>query len=166
MASKSGKSPARSNDEIRSILLQYFYNRNKNATSKLGQKGVAGKISDIRQQLTTAFFLRQKDGPYCTDLHIKRLQKTLPRLAVSQNRKGLMLSQQEGALFPGHNDDQLDDEETIISALAKYSRYSDGQLKTAAYLTAPMKDILRKEKYHHQNMFNAPIDFSLAKSNR
>jgi len=31
--------PARSNNEIRTIMLQYFYDRNKAATSARGKKG-------------------------------------------------------------------------------------------------------------------------------
>ena len=38
-----------SNNEIRKIMLQYFYERNKNATSARGKKGAAVKISDIKR---------------------------------------------------------------------------------------------------------------------
>jgi hypothetical protein len=35
------KKPARSNDEIRRIMLQYFYERNRKATSVRGKRGSA-----------------------------------------------------------------------------------------------------------------------------
>jgi hypothetical protein len=43
-----------SNTEIRRIMLQYFYDRNANATSARGKKGSAVKISDIKKELKTA----------------------------------------------------------------------------------------------------------------
>src|SRR6266513_1742534 len=40
-----------SNNEIRCIMLQYFYDRNRNATSARGKKGSAVKISDVKKEL-------------------------------------------------------------------------------------------------------------------
>jgi len=45
------KRPARSNDEIRRIMLQYFYERNRKATSVRGKRGSAATISTIRAEL-------------------------------------------------------------------------------------------------------------------
>lgn len=42
---------AYSNDEIRQMILQYFYDRNNNATSRKGKKGSHVKISDVRSDL-------------------------------------------------------------------------------------------------------------------
>lgn len=53
--------PPRSNEEIRRILLQYFYDRNKNATSARGKKGSAVKISDVNKELKTAHSLSQQE---------------------------------------------------------------------------------------------------------
>src|SRR6266436_9427126 len=56
--------PARvppSNTEIRRIMLQYFYDRNKNATSARGKKGSAVKISDVKRELKTANGLTQQE---------------------------------------------------------------------------------------------------------
>ena len=39
------------NDEIRRQILRYFYDRNANATSRMGKKGSAVKISDVRREL-------------------------------------------------------------------------------------------------------------------
>ncbi len=39
------------NDEFRRQILQYFYDRNASATSHLGKKGSAAKISDIKKEL-------------------------------------------------------------------------------------------------------------------
>jgi hypothetical protein len=42
-------------------MLQYFYERNKNATSARGKKGFAIKISDIRKELKATHDLSQQD---------------------------------------------------------------------------------------------------------
>jgi acid phosphatase family membrane protein YuiD len=39
------------NDEIRRQILQYFYDRNATATSRMGKKGSAVKISDAKREL-------------------------------------------------------------------------------------------------------------------
>jgi hypothetical protein len=50
-----------SNTEIRRIMLQYFYNRNKKATSARGKEGSAVKISDVKKELKTANGLTQRE---------------------------------------------------------------------------------------------------------
>jgi hypothetical protein len=42
-------------------LLQYFYNRNKNATSARGKKGSAVKISDVKRELKASHGLTQEE---------------------------------------------------------------------------------------------------------
>src|SRR2546428_9710143 len=49
------------NDEVRRLMLQYFYERNRNATSSMGKKGSAVKISDIKADLKEADGLTQQD---------------------------------------------------------------------------------------------------------
>lgn len=50
-----------SNTEIRRIMLRYFYDRNKNATSARGKRGSAVKISDVKRELKTANGLTQQE---------------------------------------------------------------------------------------------------------
>src|SRR3990170_4275798 len=50
-----------SNNEIRRIMLQYFYDRNKNATSARGKKGSAVKISDVKKELKGTAGLTQQE---------------------------------------------------------------------------------------------------------
>ncbi len=50
-----------SNNEIRRIMLQYFYDRNKNATSARGKKGSAVKISDVKRELKASHALQQQE---------------------------------------------------------------------------------------------------------
>jgi hypothetical protein len=49
-----------SNNDIRRIMLRYFYDRNKNATSARGKKGSAVKISDVKKELKAAHSLTQQ----------------------------------------------------------------------------------------------------------
>jgi hypothetical protein len=49
------------NNEIRGMMLQYFYDRNKNATSARGKKGSAVKISDVKRELKDAHGLTQQE---------------------------------------------------------------------------------------------------------
>jgi hypothetical protein len=49
------------NTEIRRIMLQYFYERNKNATSARGKQGSAVKISDVKKQLKASHCLTQQE---------------------------------------------------------------------------------------------------------
>jgi hypothetical protein len=48
-------------NEIRRVMLQYFYDRNKNATSARGKKGSAVKISDVKKELKTKHGLTQQE---------------------------------------------------------------------------------------------------------
>ena len=52
---------SRSNTEIRSIVLRYFYDRNAAATSARGKKGYAVKITDVRKELKASHQLSQQE---------------------------------------------------------------------------------------------------------
>ena len=49
------------NNENRRIMLQYFYDRNRNATSARGKKGSAVKISDVKRELKADHGLAQQE---------------------------------------------------------------------------------------------------------
>lgn len=53
--------PRPANNEIRNLMLHYFYERNKNATSARGKKGSAVKISDIKKELKASHSLTQQE---------------------------------------------------------------------------------------------------------
>ncbi|MBE0608020.1 MAG: hypothetical protein IH609_01430 [Dehalococcoidia bacterium] len=50
-----------SNNDIRGIMLQYFYDRNKNSTSARGKKGSAVRISDVKAELKASHGLSQQE---------------------------------------------------------------------------------------------------------
>ena len=51
----------RTNTEIRNLMLRYFYDRNRTATSVRGKKGFAIKIMDIRKDLKATHQLSQQE---------------------------------------------------------------------------------------------------------
>src|SRR5262245_53150488 len=61
MARQKATRQSLSNTEIRRVMLQYFYDRNKNATSARGKKGSAVKISDVKKELKATDGLTQQE---------------------------------------------------------------------------------------------------------
>lgn len=61
MAKSNHSQGQRSNNELRHIVLQYFYDRNRNATSLRGKRGAAVKISDVKKELKGNHGLTQQD---------------------------------------------------------------------------------------------------------
>jgi hypothetical protein len=60
MAKKVVATP-RTGEQIRGIILHYFYERNRNATSARGKKGSAVRISDVKRELKAAHDLTQQE---------------------------------------------------------------------------------------------------------
>jgi len=60
MANKAARE-AFTNNQIRQMVLQYFYDRNANSTSAMGKKGAAVKISDVKKELKARDQLTQQE---------------------------------------------------------------------------------------------------------
>ncbi|WP_208430497.1 uracil-DNA glycosylase [Methyloceanibacter sp. wino2] len=116
------------------------------------------------KRMTTCFILRQKDGPYVAELNIRRIKKAIPELHISTEQDRLFVSIPHTRLFPEIEDDSLRDglRNVVRSVAERYSKCSDAELKRIVYMTSPMRQILRREKYKRENLFNAPVDFSSA----
>jgi uracil-DNA glycosylase family 4 len=113
--------------------------------------------------LTTAFFVRQKDGPYCTDLHLFKVRKAIPELTVSRDGLSIELMQATKALFRGDGATDAGDADAgvrnfVSGVVARYANLSDAALKTKVYLTSPMREILRQEREQLTNLYNTPIE--------
>jgi hypothetical protein len=61
MTKQQGIPPAFTNNEIRTVMLRYFYERNRNATSSRGKKGSSVKISDAKRELKATHGLSQQE---------------------------------------------------------------------------------------------------------
>ena len=60
MAIRAPKHPQLTNDEIRKVMLRYFYGRNNRASSRMGKKGGAAvTISVLRAELKTSYQLER-----------------------------------------------------------------------------------------------------------
>lgn len=119
-----------------------------------------------RRRMTRAYIVRQKNGPYVFELHIKKLKKALEGLEIRTNGDQLVLGLAERLPFFDANCPLEDDlASTIDYVSSKYGKTNDGELKRVVYLTAPMRDFLRREKKCQENTFNKPIDFSLIAAN-
>jgi uracil-DNA glycosylase family 4 len=119
------------------------------------------------ERLTSAYFIRQKDGPYCADIHVSRLKRSDPSITTRTKDAKLFIGlrgagQAQLLAEPDAVDATL--KETLDDVLARYSFSSEMDLKKAVYLTAPMRLMLRREQQEKINLYNAPIDFMAART--
>lgn len=114
-------------------------------------------LSTYGERLTGANFIRQKDGPYCTDLQITKLKNAIPSLQIRNKGSKIYISLPPMDLFAEQPclDSALVN--FIEDKLSNLKGASESELKTKAYLTKPMKHILRQEKHNSINFYNAPI---------
>jgi len=61
MTKRKREQPSLSNNDIRRLMLQYFYERNTAATSTFGKRGSAVKISDVKKELKEKHDLTQQE---------------------------------------------------------------------------------------------------------
>ncbi|MEQ1852740.1 MAG: uracil-DNA glycosylase [Chthoniobacteraceae bacterium] len=119
------------------------------------------------RRLTSAYFIRQKDGPYCTDLELERLRRADDAIRIVKTGTKLSLRLgTEGTRLLFNSQTALPDDAKAAAdeAMARYGDKNDSELKTAVYLTAPMRFLLRREQSDKVNLYNAPIDFMAAGS--
>jgi uracil-DNA glycosylase family 4 len=120
-------------------------------------------VKEYNSRLTNAYFVRQKDGPYCTDLHLNKLKKALQNVEL-KTIKGILFFEKRNQLLLFNNSlkkNNLSDDifQIVKNIMDKYADFSHADLKRVVYLTSPMKNMLRIEKNDHVNLYNAPIDF-------
>lgn len=112
----------------------------------------------FNQRLTNAYIVRQKDGPYCTDLHFQKIKKALPDLHITQ-KDGQLIFNYPHSLFD--NESVIDDKikSVVKQIIAEYGSKTNEQIKTSVYLTQPMRSFLKLEKEGKLNLYNTPIIF-------
>lgn len=125
-------------------------------------------LSEIRYldeygiRMSNAYIVRQKDGPYCVDLHYKKIRKSFQNIKEENIGGKLYLRRSKAVEFWG-NESSADSDlpesvrKVILDVLEKYKDYSDSQLKTAVYLTRPMRNILKAEKRDNRNLYNVSV---------
>jgi uracil-DNA glycosylase family 4 len=123
-------------------------------------------VRNTGSRLTSAFFIRQKDGPYCADVQINRLKRSDPSISTVTRGQKLFVrlnTSEAPQLFPAFSHITEAMKVTLDEAITRYSFYTEADLKKAVYLTAPMRLMLRREKHEDINLYNAPIDFLVAR---
>ncbi len=120
-------------------------------------------VRNLGRRLTSAYIVRQKDGPYCTDLHLTKLKNTFADLEVRHANGRLVLARKSLDIFaaPKGSIRELDDvaREIISKVLENYGMDDEARLKQRVYLTGPLRWMLKAEK-RGINLVNAPIDFT------
>ncbi len=124
-------------------------------------------VRETGHRMSNAYFIRQKDGPYCTELHLTKLKAALPSLRVVNRKSRIFLTLDEprgSHLLPFFEEvttslEQDDIVRVVRQTLERYNYESDADLKRAVYLTAPMRQILALERREGLNLYNSPINF-------
>lgn len=124
-------------------------------------------LSEVRhleqtgKRLTEGYFVRQKDGPYCVELHASRIPALIPgaQTRITGNTLRVFLQHDLPLGDPSRAVELLaDTEKQVLDMVSKkYGGLSNARLKTATYLTRPMRDLLRREKSQRINLFNSPV---------
>lgn len=115
-------------------------------------------FKEHNKRLTNAYIVRQKDGPYCTDLHIQKLKKGMPELEIRQRNGNLIVGFSQ-TLFTNYEHLSGSTGEIIKNVVAKYGYLSNEEIKTKVYLTSPMRHFLKLEQQERMNLYNVPIQF-------
>lgn len=115
-------------------------------------------------RLTNSYIIRQKDGPYCTELHLLKLKKALPYLATKNlSSSNILVFKKPSQLFEERLIDVYEIEDDIKDLIDKvfedHGKKSNAALKRSVYFTRPMRNILLVESEQKLNLYNAPIIF-------
>lgn len=157
-STKLGRSSAKVGAAVQVLLeeggeLSYF------ALHKLLFLAEVRHLEATSERLTEGYFVRQKDGPYCVELHANRLPSLIAGCRVRMVGKHLMVSLGQPGLLAEPRTEVLAKaaRRTLAEVAAKYGHLSPSSLKTATYLTAPMRALLRREKTLRINLFNSAV---------
>lgn len=114
-------------------------------------------------RLSNAYIIRQKDGPYITDLNAGSLRRSMAGIEMRQCGNELLfrLGEVEADMFSAEGGEQKNPklDALVQKVWEKYGQATNDQLKAAVYLTSPMRALLRAEKYGRHSTFNQPVEF-------
>jgi len=123
-------------------------------------------VIKLGRRATQAYIIRQKDGPYVTDLNIFKLKKALPYLSSKNlSTTNILLYRQPSSLFEERLVDQYEIPDEIRNVIddvfVEHGNKSNAAIKRTVYFTQPMRNILSIESESQTNLYNVPIQFSL-----
>lgn len=96
--------------------------------------------------ITDFFYIRQKEGPYCVELGSRWFKAHEEQVRVTFRDRKPWLTWLGSGLFADRPELAPIDANIVDPVLDKVRELTDPQLKTKAYLTAPMKQSLRDER--------------------
>ncbi|NKI72363.1 uracil-DNA glycosylase [Collimonas pratensis] len=123
----------------------------------------ARALDELGARLSDSYIIRQKDGPYCVELHPQKILALNLNLSM-YTRGGVLHIKRMASTSLFDEPDNISKSpfdtpalELISAVISKYGSLSDTELKRAAYCTKAMRSVLRKEKTSGLNLFNAPL---------
>lgn len=142
------------------VLLQQCGEISYFALHKLLFMAEVRHLEATSKRLTAGYFVRQKDGPYCVELNASRLSALVPGCSSRTVGGRLMIAPGQPSLLKEKQKEPVLDASaisTLTKVAERYGRLSASSLKTAVYLTRPMRTLLRQEKALHLNLFNSAV---------
>lgn len=112
----------------------------------------------LGRRATQFFFLRQKDGPYCVELGSRWYHQFGDQLKIGKGSGRLSYEWAQNGLFSQKDETVIEDEVAKIASeiLESTAALDDAKLKARAYLTKPMKEVMRAEK-SGRRLLNRPL---------
>jgi Uracil DNA glycosylase superfamily/Protein of unknown function (DUF4065) len=128
------------------------------ALHKLYFLAEVASLEQTGQRLVNSYVVRQKDGPYCVDLHMTKLKTMIPRLKKTLIAGGIRLFINPQLLLGAEDSNLSESEQNLIdSVTSKYAHLTDAELKRRAYLSRVMREVLRREKSQGIDLFNVAV---------
>jgi uracil-DNA glycosylase family 4 len=152
-----------------SLIIDYLFHKKSSYTyfalHKLFYLIEYKSAEKFGQRLTNSYIIRQKDGPYCTELHLLKLKKALPYIGSRNlSTTNILLYKMPQQLFDERLIDQyeIDDEIKLLidKIIDEHGNKSNAALKRTVYFTRPMRNILMAENDTKLNLYNTPILFN------
>lgn len=114
-------------------------------------------------RISNAYIVRQKDGPYVTDLQVQRIIRKNDSISVRKSAGNIVLSLDRQQRLFSSSLKQIagasDIYDIIDDLVRRFEGRGEQKIKSAAYLTGPMRRILRQEKHVGKRLLNLPIEF-------
>lgn len=113
-------------------------------------------LKKLNSRLTTATYIRQKDGPYCVDISLGRIRTSISGVRVIKaGDKTVLKFMGRGAQNDLFQRDNLSGD-LVSEVVGKLRGRGDADLKRAAYLTRAMRNVLSDER-RGINRLNSPV---------
>lgn len=111
-------------------------------------------LKDNQRTISDSIYLRMQEGPWIPNL--KNIVKESIAIQTTGTNGRYILACTNSNISSGLDDDE---KKVIDSVIEKTLEYSDRDIKTTVYLTAPMKYVLREEK-KGRSMLKIPIIYN------